>query len=949
MNKVILVLLFLLVVSFAFLLLGNLYNYRTPLNLDVYLDYPQFSVIDDLNNVYVIDTSLRRILIADMDGNLLSEISGGDRREGGFYYANSIIPGTDDTFFVLNYVLDENGMFLVREELIEYSLSGTFQRIFYQRLYETRKSTLVQRGEIFNPVVMQDSLYFFLVDETEIRMIRRSLQRGVTEIIATLAFPDAIAYVADIEWINSEQFLILDKRGYMSKGDLYGNLKTIYYQSGDAVVEESQADNLLPENYLSDMNISGDGQVYVTDLINRQIVSIPLLSMNEVAASSDTDIVNYRSALNEETLLSAGEGDETFIYYHVGYAPEGFAASYDFGVYHVVEREISQKHESFRVPASWITTAFIWWLGVILGTITFFVLIIYTYIKILKRRLSLMLKQALVILPLMGGGIAIVASILLQSFIAENEASSTDKLLSLTQTISTSVDGDRFHGVTSLGDYMNEDYRYIRNTLRGALNYNIDSWNEGLYFALYQVIDENLYGFMYLNNAIGLRHPFTWYEDPQSVYRAAYEGSVVFEQAQDISGNFLYAIAPIYDSQNQPVALLEIGSDLYSFQLNAQRLYNRTIIYMSLVGVSVMTFIMIMTFTILRNLGILRKGVERIAEGDWNHTIDLKSNDEVSELGVHFNHMSASVNNYINQIAVLNKSYQKFFPDEFLQHLDLQSVTEVKLGDQVQKEMSILFSDIRAFTSISEKLSPEQNFNFLNGYLNLVGPIIRKNHGFIDKYIGDAIMALFPTTPADAIQSGIKMLTRLKDFNRRERDKGWPEIDIGIGIHTGKLMLGILGEQQRMEGTVIADSVNLAARLETLSKQMGASIITSEETLNQLDVKDHYIKRYMGRIQVVGKNEAVKVYEILNGLPEEELEAKLKNKNILSESIRCFEEGDMQAALSQFVKLQVDIFNNKVAELYLFCIEQYYSIQEDAVRRGQEPPPWDGVLRPTSK
>ena len=167
MNKIILVLVFLLLVSFAFLLLGNLYNYRTPLSSGVYLDYPQFSVLDSLNNVYVIDTSLRRVLIANADGKLLSEISGGDRGEGGFYYASSIIPGKGDTFFILNYVLDENGMFLMREELLEYNISGRFQRVFYQRLYETRKSTLVQRGEIFNPVVIQDSLYFFLVDETE--------------------------------------------------------------------------------------------------------------------------------------------------------------------------------------------------------------------------------------------------------------------------------------------------------------------------------------------------------------------------------------------------------------------------------------------------------------------------------------------------------------------------------------------------------------------------------------------------------------------------------------------------------------------------------------------------------------------------------------------------------------------------------------------------------------
>ena len=495
----------------------------------------------------------------------------------------------------------------------------------------------------------------------KIRMIRKSLRRETTEIIAEISFPDAIAYVADIEWINQEQFLILDKRGYMTHSDLAGNFKTIFYQSADSVIEEVQDNNLLPENYLTDMNISEDGQVYITDLINRQVVSIPLAVLNTAVESSDTGIVNYTPVLNQEILTSAGFSDESFIYYRVGHASEGFAVSYDFGVYHANRDEIFQQYESFAVPESWVITGFIWWVGIILGTVSLLILIIYVYLRILKRRLPLMLKQALVIVPLMGGGIAIVSSILLQSFIAEHESSNTDNLLSLTQAISTSVDGDYFHGVTGLDSYMNEDYRYIRNTLRSALNYNTDSWNEGLYFALYQVIDENLYGFMYLNNAIGLRHPFTWYEDPQSVYRDAYNGAVVFEQVEDISGNFLYAIAPIYDSQNQPVALLEIGSDLYNFRQNAQRLYNRTILYMSLVGVSIIVFIMIMTFTILRNLGILRKGVERIAEGDWSHTISLRSNDEVSELGEHFNHMSSSVNNYINQIAVLNKSYQKFF------------------------------------------------------------------------------------------------------------------------------------------------------------------------------------------------------------------------------------------------------------------------------------------------
>ena len=273
----------------------------------------------------------------------------------------------------------------------------------------------------------------------------------------------------------------------------------------------------------------------------------------------------------------------------------------------------------------------------------------------------------------------------------------------------------------------------------------------------------------------------------------------------------------------------------------------------------------------------------------------------------------------------------------------------MKLGDQVQKEMSILFSDIRSFTTISEKLTPEQNFNFLNSYLNIVAPIIRKNEGFIDKYIGDAVMALFPSKSNDAIQAGIDMLSNLHHFNRQQREQDLPEINIGIGIHTGNLMLGILGEHQRMEGTVIADSVNFAARLESLSKQMGASILVSEDALSQLDSHDHYLKRYLGRIQVVGKSEPAGVYEVLNGLPEEELESKLRNKVVLAEGIRCFESEDMQTALSHFVTLQIDPFNQKVATFYLLRIEQYFELQETAVKKGEKPPVWDGILRTDTK
>ncbi|MDX1960540.1 MAG: 7TM diverse intracellular signaling domain-containing protein [Leptospiraceae bacterium] len=182
-------------------------------------------------------------------------------------------------------------------------------------------------------------------------------------------------------------------------------------------------------------------------------------------------------------------------------------------------------------------------------------------------------------------------------------------------------------------------------------------------------------------------------------------------------------------------------------------------------------------------------------------------------------------------------SYARFVPEQLLTFLGKDIITKVGLGDSIQKDMTILFSDIRAFTSISETLSPSENFGFINSYLETMGPIIRKHNGFIDKYIGDAIMALFPQKPSDAIDASIEMLEELHKLNVRRKAKGFIPISIGIGIHTGSQMLGIIGEKERMEGTVISDVVNTASRLEGLTKAYSTALLISEDVLKGVEDK----------------------------------------------------------------------------------------------------------------
>ena len=277
----------------------------------------------------------------------------------------------------------------------------------------------------------------------------------------------------------------------------------------------------------------------------------------------------------------------------------------------------------------------------------------------------------------------------------------------------------------------------------------------------------------------------------------------------------------------------------------------------------------------------------------------------------------------------LSTSFARFVPQEFLHFLGRESILDVDLGDSVQKEMSILFSDIRGFTTISEKMSTDATFRFINRYLMQMEPPIRNNQGFIDKYIGDAVMAIFPNSPAHAVKSAIEMQKEVKGFNQTAEF----HIKIGIGIHYGNMMLGAIGGELRMDGTVISDAVNLAARLEGLTKLFQAFILVSGEVLEKCDGR--FLSRHLGRVQVKGKSRAVEVFEILDADPDTLREKKLATKVDFEQAIGLYQSRNFVEAGKLFAAVIAASSDDPVAALYLKRCEAFIA----------DPPPddWDGV------
>ncbi len=248
----------------------------------------------------------------------------------------------------------------------------------------------------------------------------------------------------------------------------------------------------------------------------------------------------------------------------------------------------------------------------------------------------------------------------------------------------------------------------------------------------------------------------------------------------------------------------------------------------------------------------------------------------------------------------INRAYERFVPRQFLQFLDKRSIIDVELGDHVQKDMSVMFADIRDFTALSETMTPEDNFRFINSYLSLMEPAISDNQGFIDKYIGDEIMALFSGGADDAVKAAISMLQLLAEYNTtRQRPDRLP-IQVGIGINTGSLMLGTVGGRNRMDSTVISDAVNLASRLEKLTKIYGVSLLITHHSFSQLNNSTEYAIRLIDRVKVKGKSKFVSVFEVFDADPPDSLQGKLETRTTFEQAALLYHLNDFTGAAELF-------------------------------------------------
>ena len=289
----------------------------------------------------------------------------------------------------------------------------------------------------------------------------------------------------------------------------------------------------------------------------------------------------------------------------------------------------------------------------------------------------------------------------------------------------------------------------------------------------------------------------------------------------------------------------------------------------------------------------------------------------------------------------LNQNFQKFVPRQFFEHI-YKHGGALELGHADEDNVAILFCDIRGFTSLSEKMTPQELLNFLNSYFLRMNAPIHDNKGFIDKFIGDAIMALFDSPEGsdcdkaqDAIRAAIGLNRALSLYNQHRAKSGYSAVSIGIGIHFGPVIIGTVGSDDRMDTTVIGDSVNIAQRLETLKSIYNVDIIVSEQLIAMAE--HAFVSRTIDWVRVKGRNEPIKLVEVMSHLSDELQQERLDAVDAIQKGLAFRMDGNLREALSVFRAAKKQNPQDPILKQHVNSVEQLilHGVPDD----------WDGVLQ----
>ncbi|WP_219837872.1 adenylate/guanylate cyclase domain-containing protein [Paenibacillus sp. R14(2021)] len=851
---------------------------------------------DTSGGVYVISSAKQQIEAIDKDGTLKYRIN---QKSGNRRNFSEIAVDDSGRLYVINTELDTYGLYVNAEEIIRYTSAGKLDKVLFQWKGDNTSKRI---GQLRSLQIKGDTLSFFISRQNEVQQKQLSLVSGKWEQPFAFQLPPN-RYLSEVYGTEPGAIYYTTKRGAIYSVASDGTSSRLYPVAG---MEQTR------KNFPERLKLDGNGSLTFVD---RSINAVTRLT---------PDLTSPISLLLEEKTLTAAAplaesveiGD---FHLHADGSMDILLAdrimkqSSNGAVTSLTDQITFSGSEQFRLWLVW---------GAAAGSVLLLIAVCWLiYLHVMRRRISFFLKQMVAFVPLIIVSMIVLSNSIYDGFSGKMEEEMKRELSVLAQSGKYIIDGDRLERLTSPNDFMNVDYQEIKQRMNVLFQHDSSIDRRGLYSTVYKYENGKLYIIADDDDGVNMFKPFPLTENNLPVVE---QGQVMSGSWEDANGQWTYAIAPVYNSKGAIVGIYETGRDL-----NVLRTENSTINRSIFKNITIITILILLVFMIssyflLASLRKLRKSVTEITNGNWDAEVHIRSSDEVADLGQQFNLMVRHIRQYINDITAFSEASFRFVPQQVFKYLGKRGILDVHLGDQVQQNMVVMVTKLRTFYEMSKRLTPKENFNFMNSFLSRFGPLVRKENGLISNYLGAGFMTLFPNRTEEAIKAAIAIRKELVAYNGHRGKTNKSPVDIGIAIHKGPLMLGIIGEETKMESNVISDDVTLTSKLEELSEPLGVSILVTREAMASMDSPERFQYRWLGRIHIEGKEEAVELYDIYEGDSELLRSGKDKTKKLFEHGIRLYQEGRFFDARETFVEVIKWNRMDKAAKLYFYLCDEYF-------------------------
>ncbi|MFS0555404.1 adenylate/guanylate cyclase domain-containing protein [Brevibacillus sp. 179-C9.3 HS] len=817
--------------------------------------------------------------------------------------------------YVLITKLDSFGLRTVSEKIVRMSPDGEMVQVVYEDSYG-RDSSYKRIGKVRSLQVAENRLTFYVYQHPEVIAYQFVPSDSTPTELYQIQLPKDV-YVNEIAGVDPEHTYLTTKRGEVYQVAIApANVEAqvngpLYIHS-----ERSDKNRTIPNH----VRVGPQGRLLFYNSDQNVIERFDPAHPNEIALIVPSKTFEQIKSSDSSALTAFAVTPS----YEIVVATDSQLAFLD------QQGNVMTKLASPSVSGTDQLKGWTWWTG--LGVeILLFCAIQFLLIRLF--RIPLIIKQTIVIAPL------VVVPVFLQlegtklTFAFMEQENQTDLRLQA-YVISTLIPGDKLDGVNGAVDYMNEDYQAILSDLKKLEVPDDAHVNRGLYKTIYKYQDGELFLMMDDNDSADVFENVPIDDEFRSVVM---KREVVSGKAQDRTGYWMYAMAPIYNSSGKLSGVLELGREMNGVRMQHNQMSRELGQGAALVWSICASLFFLFSWLTYKNIRNLQTNVSEMGKGDYSVIARVRSMDEIQKLAESFNQMAKRIRQYISNITRMNEANNRFVPQQFIHFLGKESILDVELGDQVEREMAIMRMSLQSFHAISHQLQPEATFRVINAFLKRFAPIVNENQGMITEYLDPGVLAVYPKEATGALDAAVQMRRTLEVYNEQRAAKGYDPIELRVALHHGPLMLGIIGEATRLEAAIISDHVRLVEKMEKLAETLGACILMSDSLFAEMGESTTYRYRDLGWVHIEGEAQPMHLYDVYEGDSAQIRAHKDETKQLFEQAIAMYQNGRFHDARSAFLAVIKQNRWDQAARQYFYLCDEY--AQKGAERD------WSGELK----